>query len=105
MTDDIHTTTVIRWTLSTPVLASRLREIAAEGTATTDPDQELLCTVADLLNPRRSDLWRDVLTATGALPADADAVWHELGGDTLWMNSIRWDQVRQALLNTKEFTP
>lgn len=90
---------IICWALSKPVLMRHLREIAIEGLVDSDSDQELICTVVDLLDPNRSNLWREFLRAAGVQPVDADLVWIGLGGDCGWMNHVHWDRIRQALLN------
>jgi hypothetical protein len=71
--------------------------IAADGLADPNEDQELTCTVADLLDPNRKALWADYLKATGAPAAEADALWEELGG-IAGIYGVDWRAVRQALL-------
>ncbi|GHH74669.1 hypothetical protein GCM10018793_16430 [Streptomyces sulfonofaciens] len=100
MTQDEDTETIIQWILSYPVLAQHLREIAADGMlgSNEDPDQELVCTVADLLRPSRSPLWADVLRATGVPAARADALWYGLGGEASGrIYAVQWPLVRLAL--------
>lgn len=92
---DPETGTIIGWMLSSPVLAWHLQQIAADGLGGTDGDQELVCTVVDLLRPDRSELWADVLKAAGSRAPVADATWKGL--DPGWMDRIDWRLVRQAL--------
>jgi hypothetical protein len=91
------TDTVIRWAMSTPVLASRLREIAEDGIRDPDGMQELGCTVIELLLPERDERAKAYLKATGARSEDADAVWRELA-DTQQGYAVDWDRVGRELI-------
>lgn len=101
---DEVTEAVIAWALSAPVLTVRLAEISRDEILY--GVKELPCTVVDLLDPQRSPLWADFLTATGAHPADADAVWEKLSqGRTQgwhWMTDVCWSTVRQTLLARRQ---
>jgi hypothetical protein len=88
------TDTVIRWALSTPVLALRLREIARE-----DGEEALIYMTADLMNPHRDDLMTGILHATGTCAAHTEAVWRELGEDR-WIHTVSWARIRQALADS-----
>lgn len=91
------TAEVIRWATSVPVLAWRLSIIARDGKDYRDGEQELTCTVADLLDPERGALWWCYLRATGADPAHADATWERVGG-VRGIHTVDWVRVRQTLL-------
>lgn len=97
---DAATEKIIHWVLSKPVLMWRLKRIALEGL---DGGQELIYMVADLLDPARSPMRREILHATGARPVDADAVWHSLGGSCDWVDHVDWLRVRRVLL--EQHTP
>jgi hypothetical protein len=91
------TDTVIRWALATPVLASRLKEIAEDGLRDPEGMQELGCTVIELLMPERDERARAYLKATGARSEDADAVWRALA-ETQQGYAVDWDRVGRELI-------
>ncbi len=90
---------VIRWALSAPVLTWRLRIIAEDGVECREHgrDEELSCTVTDLLDPDRGPMWECYLRTVGADPVKADAVWKELSGVN-GVGTVCWQKVRDALL-------
>lgn len=74
--------------------------IAVDGVTEQDDDQELACTITDLLDERRGMVWTDYLHAVGAPLAEADALWRELSAaDSRWMHRVCWVSVRCALLD------
>ncbi len=91
------TDTVIRWVLSAPVLTWRLALIARDGAEYADGGQELMCTVADLLDPGRNSTWRGYLTAVGARFGAADETWAHLGG-IAGIHAVDWSRVLHVLL-------
>lgn len=97
-----HTETVVGWVLSTPVLTKRLLDIAQDDLVY--GDDELPCTVVDLLDPGRDKRASAFLAATGACPVHADAVWALLSGGNVkrwnWIDDVRWDVVRDVLFNS-----
>lgn len=74
--------------------------IARDGMAYGDGDQELTCTVADLLDPDRKTPWPEYLHATRADAGEADAAWRKLGG-IAGIYAVDWVRVRQTLLDAE----
>ena len=91
---------VASWALSRPVLTQRLRIIAFDAQDSPHGNQELSCTVTDLLDPARGTLWTEYLQATGAATEAADKVWSDLGG-IAGIHQVDWAVIRERLLSEK----
>lgn len=93
---DEHTARVIDWVHSRPVLLKWLDEIVREG-----GDDELMCTVVDLLDPRRGIHAAAFLNAVGAPATDADDVSRALErrDGQHWLTLVDWPAVRRAVLS------
>jgi hypothetical protein len=101
---DTATEEIIRWSLSSPVLTRYLRRVIGDGVGRSDDDQELICTVTDLLSPDRGWLWGDMLHAIGISQAEADGLWKRLSEEHPdWMHRVQWDHVSRAVLHTDMF--
>ncbi|MET9295981.1 hypothetical protein [Streptomyces sp. NPDC003077] len=97
----MSTEKIVGWATSRPLLAKRLWETAVERVPRSGASDDLMCMTVDLLDPDRSDVLREILSATGASIAEADTLWWELGGHAGWADDVRWPEVRQALLLLK----
>lgn len=97
---DTRTGKVITWTLSHPVLALWLARIARDEL--TRGDDELMCTVVDLLDPGRGHHAAAFLHAVGVPAGEADALHAALSEGTAghWLALVDWPHVRRTLLDT-----